>query len=33
MFADLAERKYVEMIIRKSPEVPVFLCGDPLRLG
>ncbi|MEB8285880.1 response regulator [Aeromonas veronii] len=33
MFADLAERKHVEVIIRKSPEVPVFLRGDPLRLG
>ncbi|HHQ4747071.1 TPA: response regulator [Aeromonas veronii] len=33
MFADLAERKHVEVVIRKSPEVPVFLRGDPLRLG
>ncbi|MGY3914713.1 hybrid sensor histidine kinase/response regulator [Aeromonas australiensis] len=33
MFADLAERKHVEVIMRKSPEVPVFLRGDPLRLG
>ena len=33
MFADLAERKHVEVIIRKSPEVPIFLRGDPLRLG
>lgn len=33
MFADLAERKHVEVIIRASPEVPVFLRGDPLRLG
>ncbi|MGL5323919.1 MAG: response regulator [Aeromonas sp.] len=33
MFAELAERKHVEVIIRKSPEVPVFLRGDPLRLG
>lgn len=33
MFADLAERKHIEVIIRKSPEVPLFLRGDPLRLG
>ncbi|MGL6349463.1 MAG: response regulator [Aeromonas sp.] len=33
MFADMAQRKHVEVIIRKSPEVPVFLRGDPLRLG
>ncbi|MFQ1761422.1 response regulator [Aeromonas veronii] len=33
MFADLAERKHVEVVISKSPEVPVFLRGDPLRLG
>ncbi|MFQ2055332.1 response regulator [Aeromonas veronii] len=33
MFADLAERKHVEVVIRKSPEIPVFLRGDPLRLG
>ncbi|QIF44170.1 hybrid sensor histidine kinase/response regulator [Aeromonas veronii] len=33
MFADLAERKHVEVVIRKSPELPVFLRGDPLRLG
>ncbi|MFV3350761.1 hybrid sensor histidine kinase/response regulator [Aeromonas veronii] len=33
MFADLAERKHVEVVIRKSPDVPVFLRGDPLRLG
>ncbi|HHQ4599726.1 TPA: response regulator [Aeromonas veronii] len=33
MFAELAERKHVEVVIRKSPEVPVFLRGDPLRLG
>ncbi|WP_420938334.1 response regulator [Aeromonas veronii] len=33
MFADLAERKHVEVVIRKSPEVPFFLRGDPLRLG
>lgn len=33
MFADLAERKHVEVIIRKAPEVPLFLRGDPLRLG
>ncbi len=33
MFADLAERKQVEVIINKSPAVPDFLRGDPLRLG
>ncbi|PJG57713.1 hybrid sensor histidine kinase/response regulator [Aeromonas cavernicola] len=33
MFADLAERKHLEVIIRKSAEVPLFLKGDPLRLG
>lgn len=33
MFADLAERKHIEVIIRKAPEVPLFLRGDPLRLG
>ncbi|MGH1410777.1 MAG: response regulator [Aeromonas sp.] len=33
MFADLAERKHIEVIIRKSPEIPLFLRGDPLRLG
>ncbi len=33
MFADLAERKHVEVIICKSSDVPVFLRGDPLRLG
>ncbi|MGN4980087.1 ATP-binding protein [Aeromonas dhakensis] len=33
MFADLAERKHVEVIINKSPAVPDFLRGDPLRLG
>ena len=33
MFADLAERKQIEVIINKSPAVPDFLRGDPLRLG
>ncbi|WP_429107718.1 response regulator [Aeromonas media] len=33
MFADLAERKQLEVIINKSPAVPDFLRGDPLRLG
>ncbi|MFC5707202.1 hybrid sensor histidine kinase/response regulator [Aeromonas eucrenophila] len=33
MFADLAERKQIEVIINKSPTVPDFLRGDPLRLG
>lgn len=33
MFADLAERKQVEVIINKSVAVPDFLRGDPLRLG
>jgi hypothetical protein len=33
MFADLAERKHIEVIINKSPAVPDFLRGDPLRLG
>ncbi|MDF2414768.1 response regulator [Aeromonas sp. 1HA1] len=33
MFADLAERKQIEVIINKSQAVPDFLRGDPLRLG
>ncbi|WP_198649930.1 hybrid sensor histidine kinase/response regulator [Zobellella maritima] len=33
LFADMSEQKQLEVIINKSPEVPEYLQGDPLRLG
>lgn len=33
LFADLSEHKQLEVIIDKSPNVPNWLMGDPLRLG